>query len=157
MEITEYAKTSKIPFKTLRWMEKIRIVSNPFTDKELNGLELIEKVWNKRDFLRPQLKLMDVKTRKILIGTCGLETKWERYAYTRFMNLEPGQRIFMKYLIPEIEITFRFKMSPFNIFKLYQVRKRAHKAKERKCKNPQNHLTENPNNDPDKSEIVVTK
>lgn len=134
MDIKEYAKTSKIPLKTLRWMERIKIVSNPLTDNELIGLELIEKVWKKRDFVRPQLKLMDVKTRKALISTCGLDTKWERYAYTRFMNSEPDKRIFMMNLIPEIELTFRFKLSVFQIKRVYQIREIAYKAKKKSSK-----------------------
>lgn len=157
MDIKEYAKASKIPLKTLRWMERIKIVSNPLTDNELIGLELIEKVWKKRDFVRPQLKLMDVKTRKALISTCGLNTKWERYAYTRFMNLEPDKRIFMMSLIPEIELTFRFKLSVFQIKRVYQIREIAYKAKKKQAQNPQNEIMEMSNNDPEKSEIVVTK
>ena len=153
MDIKEYAKTSKIPLKTLRWMERIKIASNPLTDNELIGLELIEKVWKKRDFVRPQLKLMDVKTRKALISTCGLDTKWERYAYTRFMNSEPDKRIFMMNLIPEIELTFRFKLSVFQIKRVYQIREIAYKAK----KKAQNEIMEKSNNDPEKSELVVTK
>ena len=73
------------------------------------------------------------------------------------MNLEPDQRIFMRYLIPEIELTFRFKMSAFDIIKLYRVRKRVHRAKERQAQNLQHEIMEKSNNDPEKSEIVVTK
>jgi DNA-binding transcriptional MerR regulator len=157
MDIKEYAKTSKIPLKTLRWMERIKIVSNPLIDNERIGLELIEKVWGLHDFLRPQLHRKNIKDRKALLDTCDLETKWERYVYTRFMNLGPDQRIFMRYLIPEIELTFRFKMSAFDIIKLYRVRKRVHRAKERQAQNLQHEIMEKSNNDPEKSEIVITK
>ena len=157
MDIKEYARTSKIPFKTLRWMERIKIVSNPLIDNERIGLELIEKVWGLHEFLRPQLHRKNIKDRKALLDTCDLETKWERYVYSRFMNLEPDQRIFMRYLIPEIELTFRFKMSAFDIIKLYRVRKRVHRAKERQAQNLQNEIMGKSNNDPEKSEIVVTK
>ena len=157
MDIKEYARTSKIPFKTLRWMERIKIVSNPLIDNERIGLELIEKVWGLHEFLRPQLHRKNIKDRKALLDTCDLVTKWERYVYTRFMNLEPDQRIFMRYLIPEIELTFRFKMSDFDIRKLYRVRKRVHRAKERQAQNLQHEIIEKSNNDPEKSEIVVTK
>ena len=132
-------------------MERIKIVNNPVTDNERIGLELIEKVWGLHDFLRPQLSQKKTKDRKALWDTCNLETKWERYVYTRFMNLKPDQRIFMRYLIPEIELTFRFKMSAFDIIILYRVRKRVHRAKERQSQNLQNEIMEMPNNDPEKS------
>ncbi|MBU1567363.1 MAG: hypothetical protein KJ630_17285 [Proteobacteria bacterium] len=131
MKIKEYAKTSKIPLKTLRWMERIKTISDPLLDNDLIGLKLLEKLWGMHDFLRPQLSQKNVKYRKTLIATCDLETKWERYAFSRFMNLKPDERLFMENLIAEIELTFRFRMSVFDIRKLYRVRKRAHRAKER--------------------------
>ena len=53
------------------------------------------------------------------------------------MNLEPDKRLFMKNLIAEIELTYRFKLSIFEIRKLYRVRKRVHRAKERQVKKEQ--------------------
>ena len=134
MEIKEYAKTSKIPLKTLRWMERIKTISDPLPDNDLIGLKLLENLWGLHDFLRPQFSQKNIKDRKALIDTCDLETKWERYAYSRFMNLEPDKRLFMKNLIAEIELTYRFKLSIFEIRKLYRVRKRVHRAKERQVK-----------------------
>jgi hypothetical protein len=131
MKIKEYAKTSKIPLKTLRWMERIKTISDPLPENDLIALKLLEKLWGLHDFLRPQLSQKNVKYRKALIATCDLETKWERYAFSRFMNLASDKRLFMENLIAEIELTFRFKMSVFDIRKLYRVRKRAHRAKER--------------------------
>ena len=131
MKIKEYAKTSKIPLKTLRWMERIKTISDPLPVSDLIALKLLEKLWGLHDFLRPQLSQKNVKYRKALIATCDLETKWERYAFSRFMNLAPDKRLFMENLIAEIELTFRFRMSVFDIRKLYRVRKRAHRAKER--------------------------
>ena len=138
MEIKEYAKTSKIPMKTLRWMERIKTIRDPLPAEDLIGLELLEKMWGLHDFLRPQLSQKNIKSRKALIGTCALETKWERYAYSRFINLEPNRRLFMNNLIAEIELTYRFKLSIFDIRKLYRVRKRAHRAKERQVKKERN-------------------
>jgi hypothetical protein len=151
MEIKEYAKTSKIPLKTLRWMERIKTISDPLPDEDLIGLKLLENLWGLHDFLRPQLSQKNIKYRKALIDTCDLETKWERYAFSRFMNLEPGNRLFMKNLIAEIELTYRFKLSIFDIRKLYRVRKRVHRAKERQVqkelKEEQNEGVEMSNND----------
>ena len=131
MEIKEYAKTSKISLKTLRWMKRSKKISDPLQDNDVIGLQLLENLWGLHDFLRPQLRQKNIKYRKALIETCDLETKWERYAFSRFMNLQPDKRLFMKNLIAEIELTFRFRMSVFDIRKLYRVRKRAHRAKER--------------------------
>ncbi|KJR98273.1 MAG: hypothetical protein VR65_21130 [Desulfobulbaceae bacterium BRH_c16a] len=161
MEIKEYAKTSKIPLKTLRWMKRTKTISDPLLDEDLIGMKLLENLWGLHDFLRPQLSQKNIKYRKALIDTCDLETKWERYAYSRFMNLEPNKRLFMNNLIVEIEFTYRFKLSIFEIKKLYRVRKRAHRAKERQMKKElneeQNQGMEMSNNDLEKSEPEIAK
>ncbi|TKB23386.1 hypothetical protein FCL47_22555 [Desulfopila sp. IMCC35006] len=157
MEIKEYAKTSKIPLKTLRWMERIKKISNPLSDDDLIGLKLLENLWGLHDFLRPQLSQKNIKHRKALIDTCDLETKWERYAFSRFINLEPDKRLFMKNLIAEIETTYRFKLSIFEIRKLYRVRKRAQRAKERLVKKELNEGMKMANNDLRKSELDFAK
>jgi hypothetical protein len=159
MEIKEYAKTSKLPLKTLRWMERIKTISDPLPDNDLIGLKLLENLWGLHDFLRPQLSQKNIKYRKALIDTCDLETKWERYAYSRFINLEPNKRLFMNNLIAEVEFTYRFKLSIFEIKKLYRIRKRVHRAKERQMKKElneeQNEGMEMFNNDLEKSEPEI--
>lgn len=157
MDIKEYAKTSKLPLKTLRWIARKEIIRDPLTGNELIGLELLENLWGKREVIRPQIRQLSLKNRKALIDTCDLETKWERYAYSRFMNLESDKRLFMKNLILEIELTYHFKLSIFEIKKLYIIRKRVHRAKERQAQHPQKEVMEKSNNDPEKSEIIVTK
>ncbi len=148
MDIADYAATSRVPLKTLRWMVAQEIASNPLTDRNLIGLEMMEKVWKKRDFLRPQVRQMDVKARQTLINTCTLATKWERYAYSRLMNLEAGKKLFMKNLVAEIELTYRFKLSENQVGTLFQLRKRVHKAKER-AQIIQEKITETSNFDPE--------
>lgn len=161
MEIKEYAKTSKIPLKTLRWMKRSKKISDPLLDENVIGLQLLEHLWGLHDFLRPQLRQKNIKHRQTLIETCELETKWERYAFSRFMNLKLGNRLFMKNLIAEIELTYRFKLSAFDLRKLYRVRKRAHRAKERRV---QKELNEKQNegvkistNDLEESEPEIAK
>lgn len=138
MEIKEYAKISKIPLKTLHWMERIKTISDPLPDNDLIGLKLLENLWGLNDFIRPQISKKGKRDKEALLDTCDLETKWERYAYSRFMNMEPDKRLFIKNLIAEIELTYRFKLSIFEIRKLYRVRKRVHRAKERQVKKEQN-------------------
>ena len=161
MEIKEYAKISKIPLKTLRWMKRSKTISDPLLDEDLIGLKLLENLWGLHDFLRPQLSQKNVKYRKALIETCELESKWERYAFSRFMNLAPDKRLFVKNLIAEIELTFRFKMSIFDIRKLYRVRKRVQRAKERqvqkKLNEEQNEGMVMSNNALEKSERAIAE
>jgi len=161
MEIKEYAKTSKIPLKTLRWMERIKTISDQLTVNDLIGLKLLENLWGLHDFIRPQITKKGRKDKEALFDTCDLETKWERYAYSRFMNMEPDKRLLMKFLITEIELTYRFKLSIFEIRKLYRVRKRVHRAKERQVKKGQNEEQKQgmdmSNNDLEKSEPEIAK
>ncbi|MDD3815674.1 MAG: hypothetical protein PHZ02_13630 [Desulfocapsaceae bacterium] len=160
MRIKEYAKISKIPFKTLGWMTRRGFISDPLIERDLIGLKLLENLWGKIEFIRPQLIKKNKRSRKALIDTCDLETKWERYAFSRFMNLEPDHKIYMKHLIAEIELTFRFKLSIFDIKKIYRVRKRVYQIKERqaqKAQKAQKKIIEKSNNDPEKREIVATK
>ena len=161
MEIKEYAKISKIPLKTLRWMKKSKTISDPLLAEDLIGLKLLENLWGLHDFLRPQLSQKNVKYRKALIETCELETKWERYAFSRLMNLKPDKRLFMNNLIAEIELTFRFKMSIFDIRKLYRVRGRVQRAKERqvqkKLNEEQNEGMVMSNNALEKSERAIAE
>ena len=77
------------------------------------------------------------------------------------MNIEPNKRLLMKFLITEIELTYRFKLSDFDIRKLYRVRKRVHRAKERQVKKElkeeQNKGMEMSNNDLEKSELAIAE
>ncbi|MFH2124520.1 MAG: hypothetical protein ABIJ50_13690 [Pseudomonadota bacterium] len=157
MDIKGYAANSRLPLKTLRWMVAQEIISDPLTDNELIGLELLKKLWGKMDFVRPQLRQMNKKNRKPFIETCKFDTKWERSAYSRMMNIESGERLSMKKLIRDIEVTFLFELSIFQIKRLYQIREIAYKARKKQNQNPQNDDTKKSNNDPDKSEFVSTK
>lgn len=130
MNIKDYAATSKIPLKTLRAVVRKGFVPEILTDRDLYALKLVENLWLWRDFLRSQMVKLNVKDRKALIETCKFTTKWERYAYTRMMNLQPEQELPMKKLFQEIEITFLFKLSPQQVRILYKLRKSVQNKKQ---------------------------
>lgn len=126
MEIKEYAKQSKLPLKILLWMVKEKFINDPLDEFDLLGLELLEKVWMRRDYLRAQLSRFSKKKRQTIIETAPLKTKWERYAFSRYRNLEDGEKIHMKQLIYEIEMTFNFSLERWHKRRLYKVRQKIY-------------------------------
>lgn len=135
MKIEEYAVKSKIPIKTLRWMLKLGLISEFLTDENLSGLLLIENLWSRMDFLRPQVRLMNIKNRKTLIETCDLETKWERSAYSRMKNIkDAGGQIIVKKIIHDLEFNYLMKLSFFQKKRVYQLRDRVKKESQREKK-----------------------
>lgn len=61
-----------------------------------------------QDYTRKSvLSRFSKKKRKQLIETADLKTKWERYTFARYRNLEDGEKVHMKQLTNEIETTFR--------------------------------------------------
>jgi hypothetical protein len=107
-----------------------RIISNPLTDEDLAGLSLLEKVWMRREILRSQLARFSKERRKKLIDTADLKTKWERYAFSRLMNMPSGKNLPMDRLVDEIELTFNFKLKHLQIRRLYKVKKRVYNQRE---------------------------
>ena len=126
MEIPKYAKTSPLPLKTLYWMLKQQIIHNPLTDKDLNGLIILEQVWGKREILRTQLAIFSKKRRLKLIETADIATKWERYAFSRFQNNQSEKRLSMEQVINEIELTFGFVLKTSHIKKIYKIRRKIY-------------------------------
>ena len=131
MEIIKYVRQSKIPLKTLRWMVKEKFINDPLDEFDLLGLELLEKLWWKSDFIRPQLLKYSRKNRQALIETADLETKWERYAFSRYRNLQKGEKITMKQLIFEIEINFNFLLNHWQKKQLYRIRQKVYDLRRR--------------------------
>ena len=71
-----------------------------------------------RKFSKPQ--------RVRFISTVDLETKWERYAYGRLLNIPRGKYIRMENLIDEIQLTFDFRLRPAHIRRLYKVKQKVY-------------------------------
>lgn len=126
MEIPRYAKISPLPLKTLYWLVKQKIIHNPLSEEDLIGLKMLERLWGNREILRTQLAGFSKKRRLGLIETADIATKWERYAFSRFQNIQPGQRLSMDQVINEIELTFGFILKASHIRRLYQVRRKSY-------------------------------
>jgi hypothetical protein len=134
MDIKQYGKSSRLPLKTLHWMARKKIIADPLTNEDVIGLRLLEQVWWKSEILRAQLLKYSKKDRQILIETADLKTKWERYAHSRFKKLQAGEKLAMKQLIDEIEMTYDFVLKRSHIQRLYKVRQRVYNQR-KKAKN----------------------
>ncbi|MBU0908430.1 MAG: hypothetical protein KKA54_01485 [Proteobacteria bacterium] len=129
--ITEFAKDSIIPKKVLRYLNRAGIIQDPLCAEDRIGLQFLEKVWSKKEVLRPQFTKLSMKARLSFIRTADLPTKWERYAYTRFRNQEEGKSLAMQTVVEEIGITFGFSLNNQQIERLYKIRNRAQVARHR--------------------------
>ena len=129
--IREFAKDSRIPKGVLLYLNREGIIRDPLCREDHIGLHLLEKVWGRKEVLRPQLTKLSMKARLNFIRTADLPTKWERYAYTRFRNQEEGKSLAMQIVVEEIEITFGFSLNNQQIKRLYKVRNRAQVARHR--------------------------
>lgn len=134
MDIETYAGQSRLSHKILRWMVQNKILNNPLSGTDLMGLQLIEKTWGRREILRAQLSQFSKKRRQQLIDSADLKTKWERYAYSRLSNLEKGERLPLKKLFDEVEITFGFILNRAHKARLYRVRRRVYNERNQSLK-----------------------
>ncbi|WP_306549148.1 hypothetical protein [Desulfobulbus sp.] len=132
--ITDYAHQSPIPRTILLLMEREEIIRDPLTQEDLIGLHLVEQIWGNRAVLRAQLNRMSLHTRERFIRTVALNSKWERYAYSRYFNQEPESRLSLTQVIEEIQITFRFEMTRKQINRIRKIRTQAQVARHREKK-----------------------
>lgn len=131
MTIREFAKDSRIPKRVLFYLNREGIIQDPLCPEDHIGLLLLEKIWGRKEVLRPQLAKLSMKARLSFIRTADLPTKWERYAYSRFRNQEEGKSLAMQTVVEEIEITFGFSLNNQQIKRLYKIRNRAQVARHR--------------------------
>lgn len=132
--ITEFSRKSPLPRKILLLLERKQIIQDPLTPENLNGLRLLEQVWGNRNVLRPQIARMSRLAREKFIRTVALSSKWERYAYSRYFNQEPGSRLSLQQVIEEIQITFRFELTKQQISRIRNIRSKAQVARYRDMK-----------------------
>lgn len=132
--IAEYAEKSLIPKRVFSYLNRAEIIQDPLRNEDLLCLQFLERVWCDRELLRSQLRRFSFEARTSLIRTANLDTKWERYAYSRFYNQEEGAKLPMHRVIDEIETTFHFQLSKQHIKRLCKVRNRAQVAKHREKK-----------------------
>ncbi|HHL34424.1 MAG TPA: hypothetical protein ENJ30_08705 [Desulfobulbaceae bacterium] len=132
MYITEYARVTSIPRNILRYLNSEGMIEDPLDEEDYIRLRFLEQIWGNKKILRSQLSRLSLKARESFLRTADLPSKWERYASTRFYNLEDGKKLPMAALIEEIQTTFGFLLSKKQISRLYKIRNRVQVAKHRK-------------------------
>ena len=140
--IAEYCQHSPIPKKVLLLLNREGIILDPLCENDLIGLQLLEKVWGKKEVLRPQLSRMRYRVRLSFLRTVDLASKWERYAYSRFRNQEPGTQLSLRQVIEEIQATYLFKLNKQQSKRVEAIRKRARMARQRDIKRTENERQE---------------
>ncbi len=128
MQIYEFAKTSKLPLKTLKLIVKRGVIHETLTDDDFKVLAALENLWRCFEYIRPQISKESQEDRQRLITNVDF-SKWERWAYTRMMNVPQGEKIFIKNIVAELEYAFLIKLEPGQIKRIYQVRDKLYKDK----------------------------
>ena len=129
--LDDFARHSAIPRKVLLSLHRQHIIQDPPSRDDLLGLRLLEQVWGNKEILRPQLNRMSLRTRQSFLRTVSLNTKWERYAYSRFYNSKPGVRLSVRLVVDEIQTTFRFQLTKAQLRRVMTIRNRAQVARHR--------------------------
>ena len=129
--LTDFARQSLIPRKVLFYLHRQQLIQDPLSRDDLLGLRLLEQVWGNKEIMRPQLNRMSLQTRQSFLRTVSLNTKWERYAYSRFYNGKPGARLSVRLVVDEIQTTFRFQLTKAQLRRVLTIRNRAQVARHR--------------------------
>jgi hypothetical protein len=132
MNVTEFAKNSLLPKRVLIYLQREGIIKTPLSPDNVICLQFLEQIWGKKELLRAQLSRLSLKARLSFLRTSDLPTKWERYASSRYHNLDPGKKLEMALLIEEIQTTFCFVLNKQQIRRLYTIRNRVQVARHRK-------------------------
>ena len=129
--LADFPRHSPIPGKVLLYLHRQHLIRDPPSREDLLGLRLLEQVWGNKEILRPQLNRMSLRTRQSFLRTVSLNTKWERYAYSRFYNSKPGVRLSVRLVVDEIQTTFRFQLTKAQLRRVLTIRNRAQVARHR--------------------------
>ena len=134
ISVSEYANQTSTPKRILRYLHREGIIEDPLCQRDLLCLHFLEQIWGKKEILRAQVSRLSLKARRSFLRTADLPSKWERYASSRYFNLESGQKLEMHTLIEEIQTTFCFLLTKQQINRLYKIRNRVQVAKHREKK-----------------------
>ncbi len=132
MNVTEFAQNSPLPKRVLIYLQREGVIETPLSPDNVICLQFLEQIWGKKEILRAQLSRLSLKARLSFLRTADLPTKWERYASSRYHNLDPGKKLEMALLIEEIQTTFCFVLNKQQIRRLYTIRNRVQVARHRK-------------------------
>ena len=139
MIIDDYAKTSKIPAVVLKKIAWKGLVEVPLSEDDIKGLNFLEKIWEDKSIchvlIQKRLIRKSKKAREAFLNTIDLETKWERYAFSRFFNYDPkdhsGRKLHISVVIDDLKKYLNFTPDYFQIRRLYKVRKMVYNIKGR--------------------------
>lgn len=123
-----------IPKRLLSYLARKGVISQPPSQEEILGLRFLATIWGDKEVLRAQVAKMSLRARRSFLQTAELASKWERYAYSRFVNSPAGTRLSMTLVVAEIENTFGFVINKAQVKQLYRLRNRAYAAKHRRKK-----------------------
>ena len=138
MYITEYASVTKVPRNILRHLNREGLIQDPLSQEDYICLRFLDQIWGSKKILRSQLSRLSVKARQSFLRTANLPSKWERYAASRFYNLDTGKKLPMGALIEEIQTTFCFVLTKKQISRLYKIRNRVQVTRHREKKRVKN-------------------
>jgi hypothetical protein len=144
MVIDDYAKTSKIPAFVLKKISWNGLVEVPLSEDDIKCLNFLEKIWEDQAIchalIHKRLIRKSKKARVAFLNTIDLETKWERYAFSRFFNYDPkdhgGRRLHLSVVKEDLKKYLNFSPDYFQMRRLYEVRKMVYniRAREKKRK-----------------------
>ena len=145
MELEDFARISRIPLSLLKKIARAGMVENPLSENDILGLTFLEKIRGNEGlckvFLYKHLVKKSKMARVAYLNTIDLETKWERYVFSRFYNYNAdekgGRHLKMSRVIEDLKKYLHFEPNPFQIKRLYSVRKKAYRLRAEKKREEQ--------------------
>ena len=136
MNYDEFSKISDIPKNILVKLFVEGLLDESLSEANVQCLRFLEKVWNNkvicRAWIRKYLSRKNKKERWIFFATVDLESRWERYAFTRFLNQnQSGRRIRMANVIEEIREYYGLELNHFQQRRLYAIRERVYNLRKK--------------------------
>ena len=140
MELEDFARISRIPLALLKKIARAGIVEIPLSENDILGLRFLEKIRENNEickvlFYRHLVK-KSKKARVAYLNTFDLETKWERFVFSRFFNYRAeekgGRNLKMSKVIEDLKNYLNFEPNYFQIKRLYSVRKKAYRLRAEK-------------------------
>jgi hypothetical protein len=128
--IYDFAKTSVIPLKSLKVMVKRGVIHENLRKSDLIVLKSCEKLWGCWEYQRPQISKYNKEERQRLITNPEFN-KWERWAYTRMINVSQDEKIIMKKIVAELEYAYLIKLESGQIKRIYQIRDNIYKERKK--------------------------
>ncbi|MDR3715917.1 MAG: hypothetical protein P4L51_24155 [Puia sp.] len=145
MNIADLPSTFPLPKSVLKKLSRLGLFEEPLSEDDIAVLKVLGKILdNDKAFhvlIRQRLIRKSKKDREAYLNTLDLETKWERYAFTRFYNYDPqehgGKKLRLQKVVEDLKKYLKFTPNYFQLQRLYTVRKKAYNIKLRKKKNKQ--------------------